>query len=88
MCGKVRTLHNHQKNYIFIYVYECNKLCCCISCLANGSRYSDDPPSPLRSTGNLLKIRFTTDESIYESGVLMSYILGRYLRLTYWVTHV
>ena len=49
-----------------------------IICLANGSSYSTKPPSPLMSTSSLLKIRFTSDGSISESGVLMSYILGKY----------
>ena len=51
--------------------------------LANGSKYSSNPPSPLRSTNNVMKVRFISDGSVYESGVLMSYILGKNSCTTY-----
>ena len=43
--------------------------------LADGNRYDSNPPT-FRSDSNTATLRFTSDGSRTETGILMAYVLG------------
>ena len=48
--------------------------------LASDVEFYSDPPT-FRSQSNISTLKFTSDDNITESGILMAYILGKYLWL-------
>ena len=47
---------------------------------ASGTSYSTHPP-PYRSGSNSATLRFTSDDSVTQTGILMAYVLGKYVHI-------